>query len=335
MPSDYESIETIFGLNFHHNPPRIAVVIPCFRVKHHVLKVIDKIGQEVSNIYCVDDKCDQRSGEFIQTQAKDPRVHVIFRTENGGVGAATMTGYVRALEDKSDVIVKLDGDGQMDPTLIPKLVRSVVRGEADYAKGNRLYNLESMRKMPAIRLFGNAVLSFMIKLSTGYWHIADPTNGFTAIDARLAKVMPLDLISKRYFFESDLLFRLYTFRAMVVDVPMDAIYGDEVSNLNITGEVITFIKGHITNCIKRILFSYFLRDFSMTSVNFVAGLILLNFGFIYGLKRLLDSHSSTITTPAGVVMLAALPIIIGMQLLLAFLSHDMANEPKSPISARI
>jgi len=313
----------------------IVVVIPCFRVTQQILAVLNKIGPEVSAIYCVDDKCDQGSGDFILAHNKDSRVQVLFRPENGGVGAATITGYLRAMQEQADVIVKLDGDGQMDPTLISKIIRPIIAGEADYAKGNRFYNLENMRGMPATRIIGNAVLSLMSKLSTGYWHIADPTNGYTAIDTRLAKVMPLYKLSPRYFFESDLLFRLNTFRAKVVDIPMACFYGSEISNLHIASEVIAFVTGHLTNFVKRIFYNYFLRDFSMATIVLILGLMLFGFGFIYGLQRLLHSYFSTTATSPGIVMMATLPVIVGIQFLLAFLNYDMANTPRSPISSRL
>jgi glycosyltransferase involved in cell wall biosynthesis len=333
MPSQSESLEKIDSLEDLARLPKIAVVIPCFRVKQQILTVLSKIGQECTAIYCIDDKCDQGSGEFILGNVKDPRVHVVFRDQNGGVGAATITGYRRALEDQCDIIVKLDGDGQMDPLLIPKISLPVLRGEADYAKGNRFYNLDSIMRMPAIRILGNAVLSLISKLSSGYWQITDPTNGFTAIDARLAKTIPLHLLSKRYFFESDLLFRLNTFKAVVVDVPMDSIYGNEVSNLHIATETFSFLKGHTTNFIRRIFYNYFLRDFSMATIVLIFGLILFGFGFIYGLDRLM--HSSGVAASPGIVMLAALPVIVGIQFLLAFLNYDIANIPRTPISSKL
>ncbi len=131
-------------------------------------------------------------------------------------------------------IVKIDGDGQMDPKLLKRFVLPILKGQADYTKGNRFYNLDNIDRMPGIRLFGNAVLSFMTKLSTGYWDTFDPTNGYTAIHSKIAEQLPFDKISSRYFFESDILFRLNTLRAVVFDIPMETLYGDEKSNLKIT-----------------------------------------------------------------------------------------------------
>src|SRR5690606_23713788 len=129
--------------------------------------------------------------------------------------------------DGADVVVKMDGDGQMDPVYLDNLIAPILAGQADYTKGNRFFDLETLRSMPTIRIFGNAILSFMNKLSTGYWDIFDPTNGYTAIHRSLISVIPWNKVSDRYFFESDLLFRLNTFRAVVKDVPMVAQYGDE------------------------------------------------------------------------------------------------------------
>src|SRR5690606_28901888 len=127
--------------------------------------------------------------------------------------------------------------------------------------------------------------SFMSKLSTGYWKLFDPTNGYTAIDARVAAYLPLDRVSQRYFFETDMLFRLNTLRAMVVDVPMDAFYGDEQSNLHIRQIVFEFLGKHARNFFKRIFYNYFLRDVSLASLELLAGVLLLSFGLIFGLSQ--------------------------------------------------
>lgn len=165
-----------------------------------------------------------------------------------------MTGYRAALKDGIDIIVKIDSDGQMDPALIIDFVGPIVDGEADYTKGNRFFELEKVKSMPRIRLIGNAILSFMCKLSSGYWNLFDPTNGFTAIHADVARRLPFNSISKRYFFESDILFRLNTLRAVVIDIPMEAEYGDEISNLKISRIVGEFLVKHSKNFIKRIFY---------------------------------------------------------------------------------
>lgn len=316
-------------------PPKIAVVIPCFKVNGLVLEVIKSIGTEVSNIYVIDDACPQNVGELVSANISDPRVKVIRHTTNGGVGAAVMTGYKAAIADGTDVIVKIDGDGQMDPLLIPKFVRPILSGEADYTKGNRFFELEGVKEMPVRRLLGNAALSFVNKLSSGYWDIFDPTNGYTAIHGRVAQKLPMDKISNRYFFESDMLFRLNTLKATVVDIPMQAKYADEVSNLNINTIIFEFTGKHVRNFFKRIFYNYYLRDVSIASFELPIGLGMLIFGIGYGLQRLLISNQTGISTNPGSVMISGLNILIGIQLLLAFLSFDIASTPKNSIGNRI
>ena len=213
---------------------KIAVLIPSYKVKSHILEVIRLIGPEVCKIYVVDDCCPDGSGDFVIQHCTDERVIVLRNPVNLGVGGAVMTGYRTAIADGIDIIVKIDGDGQMDPSLISDFVSPIIAGNADYTKGNRFFNLEKISEMPKIRLFGNAVLSFMTKLSSGYWELFDPTNGYTAIHSEVAKHLPLDKISQRYFFETDMLFRLNTLGAVVIDIPMDAKYEDEVSNLKVS-----------------------------------------------------------------------------------------------------
>ena len=184
--------------------------------------------------------------------------------------------------------------------------------------------------MPPIRLFGNAVLSLMTKLSSGYWNLFDPTNGYTAIHSDVAKHLPFKKISRRYFFETDILFRLNTLRAVVVDVPIDAKYGEEVSNLKISKIIGEFLFKHARNFLKRIFYSYYLRDMSIASIELPLGLLMLLFGIGFGSYHWFESSQAGLPTPAGTVMLAAMPILMGMQLVLAFLSNDIGSVPRRP-----
>jgi glycosyltransferase involved in cell wall biosynthesis len=309
----------------------VAVVIPSYKVTRHILGVIAGIGPEVSRIYVVDDKCPDGSGAFVKANCQDPRVTVVEHAENQGVGGAVMSGYRAAIADGMEVIVKVDGDGQMDARLIPHFIAPILRGEADYTKGNRFFDLEQIGQMPPMRLFGNAVLSLMTKLSSGYWNLFDPTNGYTAIHADAARHLPFAKISKRYFFETDMLFRLNTLNAVVVDVPMDASYGDEVSNLKISKIVTEFLGKHVRNFSKRIFYNYYLRNMSLASIELPAGLAMLTWGTVYGAMHWIESSRAGVATAPGTVMLSALPVIMGMQLVLAFLAHDIASVPQRPI----
>lgn len=306
---------------------RVAVVIPCYRVRDRIAAVVAAIGPEIDLIYVIDDACPDHSGEALLAHCADPRVQVLVHDTNKGVGGAVMTGYRHALADGAEIIVKLDGDGQMDPALIPRLAAPILEGRADYTKGNRFYNLEDAGAMPPARLIGNIGLSFLTKLSSGYWSVFDPTNGFTAIHAALLAELPLRKVARRYFFESDMLFRIGILRGLVVDVPMTAVYGDAPSSLSIARVLGPFLARNIANTGKRIFYRYFLRDFSIASVQLLAGLMLLGFGTIFGAREWIASMSSGVIASTGTVMLAALPVILGVQLLLSFLSFDVAATP--------
>ncbi|MBI5815634.1 MAG: glycosyltransferase family 2 protein [Nitrospinae bacterium] len=315
--------------------PRIAVVIPCYKVGDMALGVIERIGPEVNSIYVVDDACPEKIGQRVQEKCRDPRVRVLFHDINQGVGGAVMTGYAKALEEGADIIVKLDGDGQMDPAMIPRLVKPLIDEEADYSKGNRFFSLEAARSMPAVRWFGNIGLSFLAKLSTGYWDIFDPANGFTAINATVLRLLPMEKISRRYFFETDMLFRLNTIQAVVADMPMNAKYGDEKSGLSVTSSFFEFSARHIANLFKRIIYNYYLRDFNIASLELAAGLAMGSFGTVFGLYHWITSVARGEAATAGTVMLAALPVILGAQLILAFLSFDVSARPAWPISKKL
>lgn len=312
-------------------PPSIAVVLPCYRVTAHILDVLASIPDAVEHVIVVDDACPAGSGALVQRACTDPRVRVVFNPTNLGVGGAVLHGYRQAIEAGADVIVKIDGDGQMDPRLIGHFVGPILAGDADYTKGNRFFDLTNIARMPRLRIFGNAVLSFMAKLSTGYWDLFDPTNGYTAIHADVARRLPFDRISQRYFFETDLLFRLNTLRAVAVDVPMDAHYGDEVSNLKVSRVLGEFLAKHTRNFGKRIFYNYFLRDLSLASLELVAGIVLVLGGSTFGAITWWNSMQSNVATPAGTVMLAALPVFMGLQFLLAFLGYDIASVPRRPL----
>jgi len=316
-----------------HRNPRIAAVIPCHKVARHVLDVIAAIPPECGRIYVVDDACPEASGKLVEAQCGDPRVRVVFHAENQGVGGAVITGYRAALDEGIDIVVKIDGDGQMDPALLLRFVVPLLEGRADYTKGNRFFDLRNISTMPFVRVFGNAVLSFLSKLSTGYWDLFDPTNGYTAIHVDALRMLPLEKISRRYFFETDLLFRLGTVRAVVQDIPMDARYGNEISGLRVSRILGEFLFKHLRNLIKRIFYNYFLRDMALASIELVAGVALMAFGFVYGSVKWMHSQDTGSLATAGTVMLAALPLIIGLQFVLAFLAYDIANVPRRALSA--
>lgn len=315
---------------------RVAVVIPCFRVAASIGRVVADVGPEAWRIYCVDDASPDATGPAIEAAAEaDSRVQLVRRPENGGVGAAMVDGIRAALEDGAEIIVKLDGDGQMNPAFIPHFVAPIAAGEADYVKGNRFFALDTVSRMPASRLIGNAGLSFLAKLSSGYWDLFDPTNGYVAIHAEIARLLPLDRLHRRYFFESDMLFRLATLRARVIELPIETVYGDEKSHLNELRCLLTFPFLHSRNFLKRVFYNYILRNFSAASLSLIAGVVMIAFGSVYGVLSWVDSAAKGETASAGTVMLSALPFMIGVQLLLSFLAHDVALTPAHAIHGKL
>jgi dolichol-phosphate mannosyltransferase len=312
--------------------PSVAVVIPCYKAAATIPSVLDWIGPEVSAIYCVDDASpDDTVAIVTQAMTRDDRIRLILRPANGGVGAAMVDGYRAAIADGATVVVKIDSDGQMNPALISSFVAPILSGEADYVKGNRFFAVDTVRGMPPVRIIGNAGLSFLTKLSTGYWELFDPTNGYTAIHADVAAVLPLERLHARYFFESDLLFRLSTVRARVTELPMVSTYGDERSHLNVLRCLVTFPWLHVRNFLKRLFYNYFLRNFNIASVNILVGTVLVAFGLLFGIDQWLAAARSDLAATPGTVMLSALPFLLGVQFILNFLSHDMATTPREAI----
>jgi len=316
--------------------PCIAVVIPCYKVGPFVLNVLNGIGPEVTKIFLVDDCCPFDTGKIAKRKCSDPRLEVIFLDDNQGVGGATMAGYVSALEDGAEIIVKLDGDGQMQPEYIPTLVKEIAQGKADYTKGNRFHFPEDIEEMPLLRQVGNLTLSFINKLVSGYWNIMDPSNGYTAIHSSVLRMLPLNSISRRYFFESDMLFRLGTVRAVVRDIPMPASYKVSTpSNLSISAVCLNFPPKYIKRFFKRIAYTYFVRDFNAGSLKIVFGLTLFVSGCSFGLYHWIKNASAGIPSPTGTIFLAALPLIFGFQLLLSALLWDISNAPKEVLQNRL
>ena len=308
----------------------VWLVIPCYRVTAHILDVIAKTPAWVDGMVCVDDACPDHSGDFIEAHNKDPRVVVVRLKQNQGVGGATMAGYREAIARGGQVLVKVDGDDQMDLGYMAHLVAPILLGEADYAKGNRFTSISHLQTMPPVRVFGNAALSFAAKLSTGYWNIFDPTNGYTAIEGQVAGMVIEKRVSRRFFFETDLLYHLGTLRAVVRDVPMPARYANEVSNLRIGAIVGPFALKHMKNFFQRVLGQYFVRDFSAASLELVFGLFFILFGVGYAAHYVATPHHGQAAS-AGVVMAAALPVILGAQLLMQALNFDVLNVPSRPI----
>jgi dolichol-phosphate mannosyltransferase len=310
---------------------KVAAIIPCYRVRSQAADVVAGALQQVDHVFLVDDRCPEGTADLIEATFPNSRVTVLRHDENKGVGGATITGYKAALNAGYDVLVKIDGDGQMDLDYLSSLVQPIVDQEADYTKGNRFYRKRFLKRMPVVRLLGNSMLSMLNKASSGYWNLMDPTNGYTALSSVAAREIEWWKVANGYFFESDLLFRLNITRAVVHDVPIPAKYGQENSNLSVFKAIPRFLVGHMRNMMVRYFYNYLLRDFSVGTVHSLLGGALFLFGVIFGVHAWSESVRTGQNASVGTVMFATLPIILGFQLLLAALSFDIANVPTKPL----
>lgn len=307
---------------------RIAVVIPAYRVEAQIAEVLRGMPEFVSWIVVVDDCSPDDTGAIVEAEAqRDPRIRLLRHEVNRGVGDATLTGYEEARRLGADVVVKMDGDGQMDPRHLPALVNPITRGQADYTKGNRFLHARELYSMPLARRVGNLGLSFLTKLASGYWSLFDPTNGYTAIHAALIPLLSAKGIARRYFFESSMLLELSLLRAVVRDVYIPARYGDETSHLSPLKTLCRFPTALLKGFLRRLWIQHFVRDFSIASLYLIAGLVLLFSGTTFGAVHWYISAWLHTATPTGTVMLAALAVMLGVQFLLHAIGLDIQAQP--------
>lgn len=306
---------------------KICIVIPCYKVELKIKKVVLGLPDFIDSIILIDDCSPDRTYKILQDLAiSNPKVTLMQHTKNMGVGGAMITGFKEALKSGCSIIIKMDGDDQMDPLYLPDLIEPLRNQTAHFAKGNRFYDLEALQRMPVIRRFGNLGLSFLIKAASGYWSIFDPTNGYFAINSGTLNVINLDKLDKRYFFESSFLIELYYSGAIIEDVDIPARYGDEISNLSIKKTLLGFPPKLLKALFKRLILRYFVYDFSIFSIYLLVGLPLLVFGICFGFVKWIEYDAKNITAPTGTVMIAVLSIVLGFQLLLSVIQYDISSK---------
>jgi glycosyltransferase involved in cell wall biosynthesis len=311
----------------------VAVVIPCYRVAAHVGDVIRSIPPSVAFIVCVDDASPDALGDMLDSIG-DRRVVRIRHDTNRGVGGAVKTGWREAVARGAEILVKLDGDGQMDGGDIEMLIAPLVEGRADFAKGNRFVDHEALRAMPRSRLAGNAALSLGVKAVSGYWNVLDPTNGFIALRASLLRRFDPARLDDRYFFETSLLVELNICRAVVADVALPARYGNQPTSLRISHTLATFPARLAGAFLRRFYWRYLIQDFGIVSIAVLLGVPLVLFGAAFGATHWMRSIRTGIPATAGTVFVAALPVILGAQLLLVALVLDVLASPTIKLDRR-
>jgi glycosyltransferase involved in cell wall biosynthesis len=304
---------------------RVAVVVPAHDEEPLIATTIGGIPSLVDRVYVVDDgSADGTAGAALA--AGDARVEVLRHDSNRGVGAATVTGYRRALEEGHDVVVVMNGDNQMDPEDLPALVRPVVRGEVDYAKANRLFTGQAFQLIPKTRFFGNAILSMLTKIASGYWHVADSQSGYTAIASPMLAQLDLDRVYTSYGFPNDMLVHLNVWNARVRDVPSRPVYGvGERSGIRYRHVVPRISWLLLKGFFWRLWEKYVKRDFHPLVFFYLFGFVATAAGVVLGLVVAgLRIAGQDLTV--GTVVLIALLVLSGTQFMLFAMWFDMETN---------
>ena len=305
---------------------KICVILPAHNEAEHIGGVIRSLPAWVTSVVVVDDVSSDDTAAVVEALG-DPRVTLVRHSENTGVGGAMVTGYKTALTLDADILVKMDADGQMDCADLPRLVRPLIDGHAEYAKGNRFYVINANRAMPRVRKLGSVILTFMTKMASGYWHVFDSQCGFTAVRTHLLKMIDVDAIAQDYFFENDMLIWLNTADARVVDVPINTVYGNEVSDVRISRVMWSFPPRLMRGWGFRVARKYLLMDFGAIGALGLFGTALTLFGGIYGGYRLILANVTGVPATTGTVMFAVLPLIVGIQSVLQAFVMEVGGSP--------
>lgn len=304
------------------------MVVPCYNVASHIAEVLSAIPEYVDRVVAVDDGSRDETVKVVEATS-DKRIELIRHDKNRGVGAAMRTGLARGAEAGADLLVKVDGDGQMDLADLTKLLDALVDDPRyGYAKGNRLVDQKSLSQMPRLRFIGNFALTFLTKLASGYWYVVDPQNGYLAIRRVVWERLDPARISDGYFFENDMLVGLNILDVPVKDVPIPARYGDERSSLRVRRVLFPFFFLLIRRTFYRVYMKYMLRDFSPIALFLLFGIPLFGWGVVFGAYQWWTHAELGIVTPTGTVIVAVVPLILGFQLLLQALVLDIQNSPR-------
>jgi glycosyltransferase involved in cell wall biosynthesis len=304
---------------------RVGVVVPAFDEEALIAATLGGIPPLVDRIIVVDDGSTDRTAECAR-EMRDPRVEVLTHERRSGVGAAILTGYRHALEDGVDVVAVMNGDNQMDPEDLPTLVEPVARGELDYAKANRLFTGQAFQLIPKTRFFGNAILSMLTKIASGYWHVADSQSGYTVVSREMLARLDLDRVYTQYGFPNDMLVHLNVWNARVRDFPSRPIYGvGERSNIRYRHVVPRIAWLLLKGFFWRLWEKYVKRDFHPLVFFYVMGFVATVAGVLLGLV-VVGYRIVGYSIPISTVVLVALLVISGLQFTLFAMWFDMESN---------
>jgi len=302
----------------------VAVVVPAYNEEALVGSTVTRVPPFVDRILVVDDG--SADGTAARAEASDPRVEVVRHDRNEGVGAAIVSGYRRAIAEEIDVTCVMAADGQMDPEDLATLARAVAADECDYAKANRLFTGQAWEVIPRSRYVGNAILSFLTKIASGYWHVADSQSGYTAVNLETLRLLDLGRVYRRYGFPNDMLVHLNVFNRRVRDYPSRPIYGvGERSGIKLQRVIPSISWLLVKGFFWRLREKYVIRDFHPLVLFYALGFVLFGVGLILGIvETALRIAGNAI--PAATVVLVALLVISGLQLLLFAMWFDMESN---------
>ena len=305
----------------------LGCIIPCYKGNNKTIKLIEKTLELVDYVVLVDDCCPNLIGEVASKKIDNQKLIIIKNEINKGVGGSVKKGINYLLSINCDLIIKIDADGQINPLLIPEIIKPLINKSADAVKGNRFANIQSVLNMPKIRLVGNLVLSFVNKISSGYWELFDPTNGFIAFNSNSLRKIRINKLDDRYFFESSLLFECSLANLYFKQISMQSIYTNEISSLTPKKEILRFSYKHSLNFIKRIIYQYFILDFNAGSLELLGALVTFLISTIYFLFLSYKGFYKGILATPGESNLLSLMIIISFQLFLSFIFYDSTQMP--------
>jgi glycosyltransferase involved in cell wall biosynthesis len=301
---------------------RIGVVVPAYNEEILIQETIEGIPDYVDKIYVINDCSSDRTGEIIDRMT-DPRVVPIHHKVNKGVGAAIVNGYKYALADEMDLVAVMAGDNQMDPSQLPRLLFPIIDGEADYTKGNRLLSKEMRKGMSTWRAIGNGLLTLITKIGSGYWHITDPQNGYTVISREALEAIDLDSVYTYYGYCNDLLIKLNALGLQTVDVAMPARYGREKSTIKYGAYIRKVAPMIFRGFLWRLKMKYMILDFHPLVLFYIAGMVLVPIGFLFGVWIFLQKIVFHAPVSANYPLLDVFISLMGMQLLLFAMFFDM------------
>jgi len=307
-----------------YNGKRVAVIVPAYNEERMIGKVLKTVPAFIDHVIVVDDASQDRTGEVVKEHQKEnPKIVYTRLMKNEGVGGGIVAGYKWARDHEVDISVVMAGDAQMDPSDLPQLLDPIANGEADYTKGNRLFTGKAWRIIPKTRYFGNAILSFLTKIASGYWHVADSQSGYAAISLKALQTLDLDSIYKRYGMPNDLLVKLNVYQFRVRDVPIHPIYGaGERSHMKIYKVIFTLSFLLFKLFWWRVKEKYVIRDFHPLVLFYLLGFFLTPIGIVFG-GYLLIYRIFIGTVASTSALFAAFFAISGLQSLFFAMWFDM------------